>query len=573
MFDDTIYRSWLSRPDLDAALRRELEAISGVPEEIQSRFQGELQFGTAGLRGLMGAGPNRLNIYTIRLATAGFSELIKQHGQEAARRGVVIAHDSRNNSALFAKEAARVLAAYGITAYLFDDLRPTPELSFSVRSLHCIAGINITASHNPKEYNGYKAYWEDGAQLSPELASLVMSEMRKIDLFAVPVYDFDSARNEQKIHIIGLEQDEAYLSAAASPANPAFSKAHGNKLNIVYTPFHGAGVKLVPELLRRSGFENVLPVPEQMTTDGNFPTVKSPNPSNTEGFSYAVKLASGKNADIIIGTDPDADRVVALAKSTAGQFEAFSGNQMGALLLHYLITVKKEQNCLPVDSTAVKSIVSTYLADEICSSNGVKVVNVLTGFKYIGEKIKEMEEVGNGTFLFGFEESCGYLSGSYARDKDAVASSLLIAEMALYFKERGQSLWDVMRGLYEKHGFYFDRTIDLSFTGLNASGKITSIVTEIRRNPYTEISGLSVKTFADLNAGTITDFETKKTSPAAYPKADVLIFTLKDNSSVIIRPSGTEPKIKIYLFTKHEIEQEAIRKLNTFETDMKNNLK
>ena len=566
-----IFEKWLAKTDLEVDLKDELLKIKDNEEEIKSRFGSYLEFGTAGLRGLMGAGTNRMNVYTIRHATQGFADFISSKGDVAKNKGVVIAYDSRNNSSLFAYESAKVLAANGIKVYIFNSLRPTPLLSFAVRYLQCTAGINITASHNPKEYNGYKAYGSDGAQLSPEHASAVMNYISKNDLFDdVKYIDFNDGLKTEIISIISDEVDSAYKKAVIEQSvNPELTRQKGSEIKIIYTPFHGAGYNLVPDILKTAGFTNLETVKEQMTLDGNFPTVITPNPSDTRGFDLAIKQALSSGGDLIIGTDPDADRIVALAKNKEGEFKPFTGNQMGCLLISYLIDAKKSKGQLVGKYAVVKSIVSTYLADEICKANGIDVINVLTGFKYIGEQINKFYETGSHNFLLGFEESCGYLTGNYARDKDAVLGSLLISEMALYYREKGLSLWDVMESIYEKYGCFSDETVDITITGLDASEKIKEIVADIRQNTPNEINGTKVIEITDLKTGLIKSLNDGSTSKSLLPSANVLIFKLEDNSTIVIRPSGTEPKIKLYFYVISENLEKAYEKIQNYKKSLK----
>ncbi|MDP4152533.1 MAG: phospho-sugar mutase [Bacillota bacterium] len=564
-------KKWQDKNDLEPVLKVELEELSGKEDELKSRFGSILEFGTAGLRGTMGVGPNRMNIYTVRYATQGLANFISSKGDDAKKAGVVIACDSRNNSDLFSKEAARVLAATGIKVYLFESLRPTPELSFAVRYLHCTAGINITASHNPKEYNGYKAYWSDGAQLAPELANEVMSAIVSIDIFDdVHLIDIDDGIKSGIISIIGKEIDDEFIKAVLSQSvSGSFVKEFGKNLGIVYTPFHGAGYHLVPEVLSKAGFSNVTTVPEQMVLDGNFPTVKNPNPSDIRGFALAKDLAEKCGAQLIIGTDPDADRVVGLAKNNSGKFEPFTGNQMGVLLLNYIIEAGRENGTLPKNPALIKSIVSTYMVDAICEKNGVSVFNVLTGFKYIGELANKFYETGSHSFILGFEESCGYLTGNYARDKDAVLGALLISEMALYYKQKGLTLWDVLNRLYKEYGCFVEYTLDASVSGLDAADKIKNIVSSLRENIPSAISGVNVSEVTDLLTSETKNKLTGKVSKSDLPVSNVIIIRLSDNSNIIIRPSGTEPKVKLYFFVKSETIEDANKKISEYQADMK----
>ena len=533
-------KRWLESPVVDAATKNELSAVAENEEEIRGRFGACLTFGTGGLRGVLGAGTNRMNIYVVRQATQGLADLIRSCGEDACKRGVVVGHDCRNFSRVFAEESCRVLVANGIKAYLFDELRPTPEVSFAVRELNCIAGINITASHNPKEYNGYKAYWEDGAQLSLEQADVVYASICATDIFdGVKVASAEEMR--EKTVILGKDFDEKFLACVLDCVIDPNVIARQKDLTIVYTPFHGTGYRLVPEALKRAGFENITCVPEQMVLDGNFPTVKSPNPENKEGFTIAMKLADQLGADFIIGTDPDADRVGVVVRDATGEFIALTGNQTGALLLDYVLSSRKATGNLPADAAVVKSIVSTELATAICESYGVTMFNVLTGFKFIGEKIKDFEADGSHTYVFGFEESYGYLTGTYARDKDAVAASLLIAEMAAFYREKGMSLADALNALYQRFGVYFEKTHSLTMTGVDAPEKMKALMAKLRASRPEVLGGFTLSKMYDLSEGAMN-----------LPKSDVLYYVFDDGSVLIVRPSGTEPKVKIYLLVSGE---------------------
>ena len=446
------YNRWLNSDKLSDAEKAELLSIKDDDKEIQLRFTDYLSFGTAGLRGTMKVGMNAMNVHTVAYATQGLAQLIIEEGRTAD--GVAIAYDSRNNSELFAKTAARVLAAANIPAYLFDELRPTPELSFALRELHCVAGINITASHNPKQYNGYKAYWEDGAQLPPEHADVVSATMQKLDIFEdVKLADFDEALAAGKIVMLGRDMDEKYLACVQAQAvNPEAVKAVADELKIVYSPLHGTGYRLVPEILRRCGHKNVFTVDEQMVISGDFPTVAKPNPEYKEVFDIGMKIADEVGSDLVVATDPDADRVGVVTRTPDGSFTTITGNQMGALLMDYILTAYEETNTMPEIPFAVKTIVTTELAAKICEAHGVKMHNVLTGFKFIGEVIKDYEKKGYGTFVLGFEESYGYLKGTYARDKDAVVAAMLICEMTAYYKAKGMTLSDALDALYARYG-------------------------------------------------------------------------------------------------------------------------
>lgn len=571
------YRQWIDSKVIDDKTRQELLSI-GDENERKSRFISMLEFGTGGLRGILGAGLNRMNVYTVRYATQGLANLILRGGKAHMARGVAIAYDCRIGSTEFAMQAALVLAANGIKSYLFDGIRPTPELSFAIRHLHCIAGINITASHNPKEYNGYKAYWEDGGQLPPENADIVLKEILSSDIFDdVKITDEQTARSANLIQAIGSEVDEAYLQAvlSCSLGNEAVSRV-ADDFRLVYTPFHGAGHKLVPEVLRRIGVRHLYPVPEQMVLNGNFPTVESPNPENRESFSLAVALAKREKADLILGTDPDSDRLGVLCRvndsnSICGQpaedgYLALSGNKVGVLLLDYVIQARKRGNSLPGNAGAITTIVSTDMADIICKVNNIGLAKVFTGFKFIGEKMHQWESTGEHAFIFGFEESVGYLGGSYCRDKDAICAAMLVAETAAYYKSQGMSLCDALEAMYGKYGYYDEKTISVTMPGLDGLEKMKALMERLRKNPRTEIAGVPTSTLTDYLTGETVDLRTNVRRPAELSGSNVLNYTMSDGSRVVIRPSGTEPKIKLYILVNGQSHADTANKLSAYET-------
>jgi len=483
---------------------------------------------------------------------------------------VVVAYDSRNNSLLFAQEAAKTFAANGIVTYIFDDIRPTAELSFAIRYLGCTAGINITASHNPKEYNGYKAYWDDGGQLPPDYAEIVSNAINKTDIFAeVLTTDYKQAEQDGIIKLIGEEIDEAYLGNIIEQSVYAdiIKNADGD-FKIIYTPLHGAGYKLVPEILKKRGLKNLLLVDEQMKINGDFPTVKYPNPEFKEVFNIGIEIAKKENCSLLIGTDPDADRVGIVVRTDSGEFVTLSGNQVGSLLLDYIITAKKEQGSLNNNACAIKTIVSTELAERICKKNNVTMMNVLTGFKFIGEKIKQFEESGEYTYLFGFEESYGYLAGTYARDKDAVVAAMLIVEMAAYYREKNMTLYDAMQKLYDKYGYFEEGVQNIEFAGVDGIEKMSKIMTLLRENLPKNIGGLNVEALKDYETSVVTELSTGKISDTGLPKSDVLYFDLAGGSKVIVRPSGTEPKIKIYYLIEANSKAEAAIQLENLKANM-----
>ena len=550
------YLKWMNSPVVDEDTKAELKAIENDENQLKLRFSGMMSFGTAGLREVMRAGLNGMNIYTVRYATQGLADLINSCGEDVGS-GVTISYDSRHNSCEYARQSAAVLAANGIHVNIFDELRPTPELSFALRYTGSIAGINITASHNTKEYNGYKVYWSDGAQLPPEHAAQVSASMERNDIFDdVKTMDFEEGVEKGLITLIGSEIDEKYLEKVMEQSvGSRYVEQAAGDFTIIYTPFHGTGYKLVPEVLKRLGMKHVLTVPEQMVIDGDFPTVKSPNPEYIEGFAKAIEMARENDVDLIIGTDPDGDRCGVVVRN-GDDYETLTGNQIGVLLLDYLITARREQGTLAPNSAAVKSIVSTTMANAICEANGIKLFETLTGFKYIGEKIKEFLETGQYTFLFGFEESNGYLAGTYARDKDAVVASMLIAEMGCMYRTKGISLYQGIQALYEKYGFFKEGVTSVSFSGLEAKAKMNSIMEGLRNDPPEKL-GLKVERIRDYSTGKILNVKDGSTGETGLPESNVLFYDLEGGCSLIIRPSGTEPKIKLYVMTRGQSEKEA----------------
>ena len=561
------YQRWRANTQDNPEIRRELDEIADNDTEIEARFGSMLEFGTAGLRGILGAGLNRMNIYTVRQATQGLANVIAAQGEDARKRGVAIAYDCRHMSHEFALESACVLAAAGIRSFVFDELRPTPELSFAIRELHCIAGINITASHNPKEYNGYKVYWEDGAQLPPAHADAVLREIRENDIFDdVRTMKAEEAEKVGLLRFIGAEIDEKFLGNVLrqSVCGDAV-RAVADSFRIIYTPFHGTGYRLVPEVLRRLGFRNIIPVPEQMVIDGSFPTVKSPNPEEKAGFALAIELAKKEGSDLIIGTDPDADRVGIVVRDRAGEYVSLTGNQVGELLTDYVISARREKGLLPADAAVVSTIVSTRMTGEICRRNGVAYYEVLTGFKFIGEKILEFEQDGGHTFLFGFEESYGYLSGTYARDKDAVVASMLIGEMAAWYKTKGLTLYEALQALYAKYGRYAERTVSIRMEGIDALERMKKLMSRLRDEAPTQVAGVSVAAVRDYLSGERRVLATDETAPTGLPKSNVLYYELADSNAVIVRPSGTEPKVKLYILVRGNDEAQAAALLDRYE--------
>ena len=567
-FYRTEYDRWLSSGLLDETQMAEMASVRDDEDVLKLRFGMEMDFGTAGLRSTMNMGPGCMNVFTVAQTTQAIAELIMSEG--ASARGVAIAYDSRNNSALFSKTAAEALAGNGIPVYLFDGIRPTPELSFAVRELGCIAGINITASHNPKEYNGYKAYWEDGAQISPEQAKAVSEARGKIDvLTGAKRMPLDAAIAAGIVKMLGEDFDERYLSAVLATAiDPDGVAAIADTLKIVYTPLHGAGYRLVPEILHRLGLKNVYTVPEQMVLDGNFPTVKKPNPEYPDVFALGIAIADRVGSDLVVATDPDSDRIGVMARTKEGAFRTITGNQMGALLLDYIIKARRANGTLTKDDYAVKSIVSTDMAYRIAEVQGVRLYDVLTGFKFIGEVIKNYETAGKaGRFLLGFEESYGYLTGSYARDKDAVGAALMICEMTAYYSKRGLTLCDALEELYKTYGYYREGMTDIYMEGLDGIERRKRVMATLRNNPPKTIGGCKVARVGDFAARTYTNLATGEKTDSGLPASDVLVYILEDGDKVIVRPSGTEPKIKIYFLTHAADAAAAEPKLKAYMED------
>lgn len=564
------YERWLKNADEETV--KELEAIKGNDAEIKDRFYKSLEFGTAGLRGVIGAGLNRMNNYVVGQATQGLANQLIKTNPGRTDLSVTIAYDSRHKSDTFAKEAAAILAANGIKAYLFSELKPVPELSFSVRYKKADAGIAVTASHNPAKYNGYKVYGADGAQLNPELAAIVLEEIDKTDLFKdIKKTDFDKAVADGMIEMMGDEVEEKYLDCVqAQCINPELAKEKGHTLKFVYTPFHGAGNKPVRKILKRIGFDNVVVVKEQELPDGDFPTVVSPNPENKEGFTLAIGYAKDCGADLIVGTDPDSDRVGILVKNSEGEYVTFTGNQVGALLTEYILSSLKERGELPKDGYVVKTIVTTNIIKAMCDFYGVEMKEVLTGFKFIGEKIKESEQTGIGTYLFGFEESYGYLKGTYARDKDAVVASMLIAEMALYYQEKGSSVFEQMDKIYRKYGYYKEQVESVTMEGIEGLDKIKGIMENIRNNPPKTVAGKKVIAVRDYKTSVRRDLLSGETEKITLPESNVIYLELENDNNFIIRPSGTEPKIKLYCLLKGDTAEEAEKLAELVKTDIKN---
>ena len=541
------YHRWLRSDALSPQEKAELEALD--PKEIEDRFFGMLEFGTAGLRGVMGLGLRRMNVYVIRHATQAFAQVILAEGPQQAAKGVAICYDCRIHSAEFAREAACVMAANGIPVRLFDAMHPTPELSFAVREYGCIAGLNVTASHNPPEYNGYKVYWSDGAQLPPHHAAAIAKVMGELDVFDdIKTMDYQAALDQGLITLIGKETDDKFLAHVLDQINDKASVAKvADTFRMVYTPFHGTGYQQIPYVLGELGIKHLYCVPEQMVIDGSFPTVKSPNPENPESFALALKLAKDVDADLILGSDPDADRVAIQVKDKDGQYIQISGNQTGVLLLDYLIAAKKRAGTLPEDPVALKSIVTTNLAKKVAESYGVRSYDTFTGFKFMAEKKNQLEAAGQGHVIFSYEESIGYMIGDYVRDKDAVTASLLLVEMTVWYAAQGMNLLDALEVLYQKHGYHGEQTVNLVMPGLEGMANMKALMAGLRANPLQEIAGTKVTVRRDYQDGTQVDAATGETTQMELSGSNVLRYLLADGTDLVIRPSGTEPKIKVYV--------------------------
>jgi len=557
------YERWLASPALSEAERAELQEIAGDEKEIESRFYGPLEFGTAGLRGTMAVGLHNMNVHVIRWATQGFANVICAEGEEAKDRGVAICMDCRNHSYEFAQAAACVMAANGIRVRLFESLRPTPELSFAVREYGCQAGINVTASHNPKEYNGYKVYWADGAQLPPQHADAIARELQNIDIFTgVKTMGYDEAVSSGLITILGDDCDRRFMENVMAMVNDYDTVAKvADTFKLVYTPFHGCGHKLVPEALTRLGIKHLLCVPEQMVIDGDFPTVVSPNPENPEGFYLAVDLAKKHGCDLICGSDPDADRVGLMVRNSQGEYVVLTGNQTGLLLEDYAIQVRKRKGCLPANAYCNTTIVSSAMATRIAEYNGVKCARTFTGFKFLGEKKDKLEASGEGRVIFSYEESCGYMFGDYVRDTDAVTAIVMAVEMAAYYATQGKTLYDALMDLYEKYGWYAEKTLNLVMPGLDGMKDMAKIMANLHANPLTAVAGTEVRTAKDYQTGVQTCMTCGHTEPMELKGSNVVEYNLADGTTFIIRPSGTEPKIKVYILTSGSSKAECDAKV------------
>lgn len=558
-----IYKQWCANEYFDAQTREELKSIEGNEKEIEDRFYQDLEFGTGGLRGVIGNGTNRMNIYTVRRATQGLANfIIKENAKE---RGVAIAFDSRRMSPEFADEAALCLNANGIKTYIFPSLRPTPELSFAVRELGCVAGIVVTASHNPPEYNGYKVYWEDGAQVTSPKDVQIISEVKAVtDWNTVKVMDKEAARVAGLYNVIGYDLDDKYIAALKKQiVNPDIIKSVGKDLKIVYTPLHGTGNVPARRVLKEMGFENVYVVPKQEKPDSEFSTVGYPNPEDPKAFALALELAKEVDADVVLATDPDADRLGVYAKdSKTGEYMSFTGNMSGMLIAEYLLSQKKEKGLIPANGALVKTIVSTNMADAIAKEYNIKLIEVLTGFKFIGEQIKLFEQTGSNEYCFGFEESYGCLIGTHARDKDAIVAVMALCEAAAYYKSKGITLWDQMLNIYEKYGYFKEGLKSITLKGVEGVAKIQEMLNNLRENPPKEFGAYKVLSARDYKKDEIVDMATGNVTPTGLPSSNVLYYELNDDAWCCARPSGTEPKVKFYMGVKGTSFEDANAKLN-----------
>ena len=570
-----VYERWLNSAVVDDTTKAELITIANDEKEIEERFYRELEFGTAGMRGILGAGTNRMNVYNVRRASMGVAKYVNDEGADAAKAGVLIGYDTRNFSRVFAEETAKVLTANGVKAYLFPIVHSVPEVSFGIRELKCAAGVMITASHNPKEYNGYKVYGPDGGQLPPEAADVVVSAINSYDVFDdVKYISLEEATEKGLLEVPGKELDEKFINTVMEQQqNPESVHEVADTFKLIYTPFHGTGSRPVQAVLKKMGFKNLMVVKEQDTEDGDFPTVESPNPENKEGFTIAIEMAKENDVDVIIGTDPDCDRVGIVVRDAEGVYRTLTGNQTGALLVEYILRSKKEKGILPENGVVIKTIVTTELAAAIAESYGMEVMNVLTGFKYIGEKMTEFASSGSHTYLIGFEESYGYLVGNHARDKDGVVASMLIAEMAAYYKTKGMSLYEALQDIYKRYGYYCEKTVSITMPGKDGMEKMSALLKDLRENPPVKVSTNRVVLYTDYQSQTIKDTNGGVKPLKGLPKSNVLRYDLSDEKTYfIVRPSGTEPKIKIYLGTFADSTESAEAIIEAVLADLKNQM-
>lgn len=560
------FHRWLHSDALSPEEKAQLQAIADDPKEVEDRFFGLLEFGTAGLRGVMGLGLRRMNVHVIRHATQAFAQVILAEGPAAAAQGVAICYDCRVHSQEFARAAAGVMAANGIPVRLFEAMRPTPELSFAVREYGCVAGLNVTASHNPPEYNGYKVYWSDGAQLPPQHSAAIAAQMEALDVFDdVRTMDYEQARAQGLITLLGRETDDKFLSHVLDQINDRQAVAQvTDAFRMVYTPFHGTGYQQIPYVLEQLGIRYLHCVPEQMVIDGTFPTVKSPNPETPESFALAQKLAKEVDAQLILGSDPDADRVAIQVKDRKGDYVQISGNQTGVLLLDYLIGAKRRAGTLPENPVALKSLVTTQLAQVVAEANGVRCYNTFTGFKFMAEKKNQLEAAGQGHVIFSYEESIGYMIGDYVRDKDAVTAALLLTEMTAWYAARGMTLLDALQAIYETYGYYGENTLNLVMPGLEGMGKMQAIMAALRQTPPDQIAGTTVCLQRDYQTGTERDTATGETTAMELAGSNVLGYQLADGTTLVVRPSGTEPKIKVYVLASGTDSADCQRKVEQY---------
>ena len=560
------FHRWLHSDALSPEEKAQLQAIADDPKEVEDRFFGLLEFGTAGLRGVMGLGLRRMNVHVIRHATQAFAQVILAEGPAAAAQGVAICYDCRVHSQEFARAAAGVMAANGIPVRLFEAMRPTPELSFAVREYGCVAGLNVTASHNPPEYNGYKVYWSDGAQLPPQHAAAIAAQREALDVFDdVRTMDYEQARAQGLITLLGRETDDKFLSHVLDQINDRQAVAQvTDAFRMVYTPFHGTGYQQIPYVLEQLGIRYLHCVPEQMVIDGTFPTVKSPNPEIPESFALAQKLAKEVDAQLILGSDPDADRVAIQVKDRKGDYVQISGNQTGVLLLDYLIGAKRRAGTLPENPVALKSLVTTQLAQVVAEANGVRCYNTFTGFKFMAEKKNQLEAAGQGHVIFSYEESIGYMIGDYVRDKDAVTAALLLTEMTAWYAARGMTLLDALQAIYETYGYYGENTLNLVMPGLEGMGKMQAIMAALRQTPPDQIAGTTVCLQRDYQTGTERDTATGETTAMELAGSNVLGYQLADGTTLVVRPSGTEPKIKVYVLASGTDSADCQRKVEQY---------
>lgn len=568
------YKKWLNSDYFDAETRKELKAIEGDEKEIEERFYQELEFGTAGLRGVIGAGTNRMNKYVVGKATQGLANYILKQGEDAVKKGVAIAYDSRNMSPEFAETAALVLSANGIKAYIFPELRPVPVLSFTVRHLGCTAGIVVTASHNPAKYNGYKVYWSDGGQVPAPRDGEIMNEVNALNIEDVKTMSLEDAKKSGFYNVIGSEVDDAYIAEIKKLSLcPEVIEKVADDFKIVYTPLHGSGNKPVRRILKEVGFKHVYVVPEQENPDGNFPTVAFPNPEFVQSFELAIELAKKENADVIVATDPDADRVGVVVKTNEGKYEVLTGNVSGSLLTEYVLSQRKAKGLLSKNPAVIKTIVTTNMIEPMCKAYGAKQFNLLTGFKYIGEKIKEFETTHEYTYEFGFEESYGSLAGTYARDKDAVAATMLICELAALYKSQGKTLYEGLQELYKKYGYFKEDIKSITLEGIEGIQKIQNVMEHLRNNTPEEFAGIKVEWSRDYKTKEFKNIITGETEKDELPVSNVLHYTLTDGTWICARPSGTEPKLKFYYGVKGDSVEDANNKIKLINEDVDKKLK